>query len=408
MTRKLQTKDGIKDQGFIRRSDNRIQNGKRILLTSNWTFDEAKAKDDELELIKLWDKRIEELNSNLNSNMYVADALEWYYNRVKKHNHELRTYEGWMQSIRKFKESFSKTQLQFLDTDLLKSWAFKFSEGKSRSITNSSVSRRLMHLNKMLEYAVHEGVISKNPLPINYMSEWFGSGIRQKIANKEKSRAHDALSEIEIDTLRNYFKESSFTNSPIYNQTSKIGILISAFTGIRPGELQAIRESDIKVLDNKIGFYIHDSYDDAHLVFNNRTKTGNNRNTLFLPAWASKIVFDYISKRNEFLKTNSINLSNPVLMLNIRELDKTVAGTPITQAAFNKSLNRIIRQLQFNREKISMYFLRHTVASELAVKSNGDYSNAAGLMGHTITTFLETYVHAQEDRMQSIAVNFFN
>lgn len=287
----------------------------------------------------------------------------------------------------------------------------QYSEGKSRG-ANSSIVKHLVHLKSFFDHTVQEGVIERNPIPTNFRAEWFGVGVRQKISNQKYSRAFDEVLEpTEIQALRNYFKSLVITPQNIDNSTSKIGILISAFVGLRPAELQALTPSDIKWNTSltRMRFHIHDSYDNMNKVMNGRTKTGSNRDTLYLPDWASSLVRDYLAVRDVYMVEHEITGINLPIMLSLHWSKSSHDYYPITQSALNTQLKHIAKELRIPRfKRMSLYWLRHTISTELANNANGKFAPAAALMGNSVAVFMEVYVNSQKEAEEALAMSIFD
>ncbi|MDI6667998.1 site-specific integrase [Leuconostoc falkenbergense] len=266
-----------------------------------------------------------------------------------------------------------------------------------------------MHLNALLKYAVHEQLLKANPIPRNYRSLWFGVGIRQKIDNNKNKRAiNTVLESSELTTLRKYFKNLRIDQTNVSQMVSRVGILITTYTGIRPAELQAIRPSDI-IWNNQqtlMRFHIHDSWDNVGKFMNGRTKTGINCDTLYLPAWATIIVNTFLEYREEFMLDHGMPKNDDPIMLTLNSFVAMENHLPIDQHSFNDYLKKISHDLNFPRaDEMTMYWLRHSIATELAEKSEGKYAVAAQLMGHSISIFMDHYAHSQKEAEEAMALS---
>lgn len=413
MTRQRKLTDGtIVHQAYYRPTDPRDLTGKtRQLFTGTWTPDKTVAIKEEENFKQVWQKTLTEINSTLNGHMTVSTAYAFYYRAHLMNKHEPRTVTSWQQTTTVLKRYFRNIMIKNLSVSQIESFALQYSNGKSRS-SDSAVNKHLMHLNSLLDYAVHEQVLDYNPLPKNYRALWFGIGIRQKMANDKTKRAiNTVLEPSEILALRHYFIDLTIDGNNVMRMVSRVGILITSFLGLRPAELQAIRPSDI-IWDNshtQIRFSIHDSFDNQNKQMNGRTKTGNNRETLYLPNWATDIVMQFIHLRQEFLLAHNFNHLDDPILLTLNSFKSLVAHLPLEQHALNDRLKSIAQELDLPRDKkMTMYWLRHSVATELASKANGKYAVAAQLMGHSVTIFMERYVHSQKEEEEKLAMTMFS
>lgn len=401
----------LKYQAFIQPRDPRDLLGRRReTLTGVWTTSYEAALEEENNLRLDWDSRLQEFRQTLTGTLTVGDAYDLYYRTVRMEHHEPRTIQSWQATSPVLHNYFKHVRLKNLDSLRVKTFAIQYSEGKSRS-SDSSVNKHLIHLRALLEHAANEGIIDTNPIPHNYRAEWFGTGVRQKIMDAKITHSTDQVLEpSEIRDLRNYFKDLTITDKNVHNIVTKIGIMIATFTGNRPGELQAIRPTDI-IWDSslsRMSFTIHDSFDDQHKIFNGRTKTGTERTTRFLPDWASDIVKTYLETRDKYLSDHGLTSANSPILLSLYRLTETQENYPVTQTSLNQTFRRIANEIGIHDYKrLTVYWLRHTVATDLAERANGKYADAAQLMGHSVTTFLEHYVHARRETETAMALSDF-
>ena len=218
------------------------------------------------------------------------------------------------------------------------------------------------------------------------------------------------FSQAEMNKIREHLLNQDYSQ-PADKTASKIGLLIMAFTGVRPAELQVLKPSSIiRTNDNRIKFEISDSWDDIAKFANGRTKTGANRITAALPQKATEALETFLKAQQERLADWHLNLSDPFILLNTQDPRKAQDFLPISQQAMNKMLKQIVTDLKFSRPNLEIvnYTLRHTFATELSGLVNGRYELAAALMGHTTSTYMQTYLNVQEDLASEIADNLFS
>lgn len=399
-------------QAVIQPTDpNDLTGRTRLYFKKTWTanYEQALADDEQLHIE--WDEMLQEFRKTLNEGMSIHEGYVWYYNTIKRAHHEPRTVQSWMTTAKLLPTYFRHQKVGTITTVDVKKFAMQYSNGKS-SGANSSIVKHLVHLKAFFDHAVHEGVIERNPIPTTFRSEWFGVGVRQKIMNRKYSRAFDEILEpTEIQAIRNYFRDLVITPQNVDKMTSKIGILIAAFTGVRPAELQYLLPSDIMWNGrlSRMRFHVHDSWDNHNKIRNGRTKTGNDRDTLYLPDWASSLVRDYIDTRNYYMTEHEITGIDLPILLSLHQSHSSREYYPIDQNSLNLQFKRIGKQLRIPRfKRFTLYWLRHTISTELANNANGKFAPAAALMGNSVNVFMEVYVNSQREAEEALAMSIFD
>ncbi|MFT8878349.1 MAG: tyrosine-type recombinase/integrase [Oenococcus sp.] len=400
----------IKFQAYIQPRDSNDYSGKkRISMYGKWRSALIQAKKDETDLKKMWLQKIKETNQHVNANMLVYQAYELYYEQVRKNGSEALTVSSWQTTGKFLKKYFGRIRIKDLSENLIKKISLNYASGKSHS-KDSSISKHLIHLNALLSYCVKKQILYANPIPTSYMGQWFGRGVRKKMIEISKNKVGIRILEpSEIEAIRNYFKTNLHENNPSKN-VSKIAIMIDVFTGLRPQEIQALRPSDMifSADHRQIAFHISNSWNNKDKFLNHRTKTGTERNTLFLPEWATHKLVDFLSQRDKYLKENGFQPNAQPIILNLSNFRYTERSMPLEQTTMNQELRKICCALRLSKTKISLYWLRHTISSQLAGMVNGKYEIAADLMGNSVNTFLTRYVHAQKEEEETISLRMFS
>lgn len=177
-----------------------------------------------------------------------------------------------------------------------------------------------------------------------------------------------ALSKDEQNKLEQYI----LSNKRYYHY----GIVIALYTGLRIGELLALKWTDID-FKNK-------------LIYVNRTfeTTSNNHKT---------ITYEDLPKTNNSIR--ELPISNQLLstlkeLKSISKSDYVVAsykGTSIKIRAYQKSFENLLNKLKIKH--YSFHSLRHTFATRL-LENGVDVKTISELMGHSSPTItLNRYVH---------------
>lgn len=180
------------------------------------------------------------------------------------------------------------------------------------------------------------------------------------------------LNSSDLNKLTNHLFVS---NNPI-----EIGILIVVLTGIRIGELCALKFSDIDLKTNQI------------LISKTLQRIYNKKDK-------SKIIIT-TPKTNSSIRIIPlfIKLKSKIKDLKYCENDYILSQTsnPIEPRILRNRFNAILRQLNINH--IKFHSLRHTFASK-CVESGIDYKTISVLLGHSnINTTLNLYVHPNNEQ----------
>ncbi|MHA5112435.1 tyrosine-type recombinase/integrase [Oenococcus oeni] len=409
--RQRKLKNGvIRFQAYIQPRDQNDYSGKkRVSMYSKWQSTLIQAKKDETDLKIDCHHKLEITNQHININMTVYQAYKLYYRQVRENGSEALTVLSWETTGKFLEKYFDRIKIKDLSENLIRKRCLNYASGKSHS-KDSSISKHLIHLNAFLSYCVKKRILDSNPIPTSYMGQWFGRGVRKKMIEMNKNKVGvRVLEPSEIKSIRNYFKINLHENDPSKN-VSKIAIMIDVFTGIRPQEIQALRPSDMifSTDHDKTAFHISDSWNNKDKFFNHRTKTGTDRNTLFLPNWATKKLVGFLDQRDKYLKENGFQPNDQPIILNLSNFRYTERSMPLQQTTMNQELRKICCELKLKENKISLYWLRHTVSSQLAGMVNGKYEIAADLMGNSIDTFLARYVHPQKEEEETISLRMFS
>ncbi|HEY4398904.1 MAG TPA: site-specific integrase [Lactobacillaceae bacterium] len=338
-----------------------------------------------------------------------VDAYLYWYKKYKQAHHEALTIDQWIDTSTWLRKEFGQIRLKAVSEARIKRVAIKYAETHSTQ-RDGTLAKRITHVKTFLEYAANKGIIAKNPLTPTWRMDWFGTGVKAKqtnfdlLHNKERLFTNDEMSAIRKTLLAIDYSHD------ITRRPSKMALLIMAYTGIRPEEVQALKASDIRRINGKIKFVIHDSWNNKHHFLNGRTKNLMKRETIALPTQATQLVEDYLKAQSEILQRWQQPQADPFIVLNVQNPKKVVEQQPITQGAINKQLKAIAEKLEITRPDVDIvaYSLRHTVATELSKKVNGQYEKAAHLMGHTLKQYLATYLHTQKDEVSELGDNLFD
>ncbi len=245
--------------------------------------------------------------------------------------------------------------------------------------------KRILHLLRpCLEMAVSEGIICKNPcdnviLPVE-------SCIQTQTKEQTTMTDHE-ISEFKEAALARYKTTGE------YKSRDAIILLIMLNLGVRVGEMLALEWNDVDL--------------DGKLVYIRKTVQSNIKN--FCNTGKAQY-----SKVKKSTKTHSgvrvIPLGNSVAdyFAELREYDKrhgivsqyvcaTHVGTPNTARNLQRSLNRVVKQTNINKN-ITLHTLRHTFGSTM-LRRGISIEVVSKLMGHANINITYTkYIHVIQEQ----------
>lgn len=182
---------------------------------------------------------------------------------------------------------------------------------------------------------------------------------------------------------------------------TKIGILLSLFTGIRIGEICALQWGDISFEENIIAIkktMQRLQKDDSQSENNSKTyiliskpKSQCSIRQIPLPSFLKEILQEYKSKKENYILTN-----NSVTFIEPRTL----------QNHFKRMLKQI------NLRDVNYHCLRHTFATR-CVEAGFDIKSLSEILGHSsVKITLDKYVHSSMDQkrinMEKLQKNIFD
>lgn len=229
---------------------------------------------------------------------------------------------------------------------------------ENKPLSEKTVKDIIMVLKNSLKYAMNQGMMSQVNLDFIYPK------------NQSKHKIY-------ILTKREQTKITSYI---LDNLASKnIGILISLYTGIRIGELCALKWSDIDFKNNII--HVNKTLQRVYL------KTSPNKTI-------SKII---ISNPKTVNSNRDIPMSKEFaaiikpLKINSKYYVLTSSPDCIEPRAYRKHFSSMLKKLKI--KPINFHSLRHTFATN-CISLGIDYKTVSELLGHSdISITLNLYVH---------------
>ena len=239
---------------------------------------------------------------------------------------------------------------------------------KKGGLSPKTVTDILSLLNQILSFARNKG---------------YFAGTFNIAKPKNQTKTYNILSFEEQKTLAKYLQ---FNTTP-----AKLGVLISLYTGIRLGELCALKWSDIDIPNGtlKIDKTIQrikntDKYATTKTkVIIDKPKSSKSVRTVPIPSFLHEKLWN---QRNRYW-VNAYVLSGTYMYVEPR--------------IYQKHFKRVLKEA--NIKEVNYHALRHTFATR-AIESGIDVKTLSEILGHSNIKFtLERYVHSSEElKKQSI------
>lgn len=364
--------------------------GKRI----SWPISYEKTKKEAVKVERqMWAEYESGLNPN-NGKVIFADDFKRYV-ELRSKSISAVTLKAWLETVRSVKSYFGKAKIDQVTTALINQYAHDYVKFHHATVSNtSSISKRLTHLRNYFK-SIEGKVIKENPIPENALKLFFKQS-DFTVAQEWRIFTADELVKIResiIDDLK---------NDSVENNGSKLAILIESYTGMRVGELQALKFSNMVKNDNFWTFKIDDSWSDLSKSFNGTLKArpqGYTRTLLPIPAKVIEQIKGYHTLQENFLKDHGLTNPKRLMFLNLRDYRRAQKCEPLTQSGLTYTFKEICRKLGIdpNGKRMSIYSFRHTICTKLANTPGISYPWAAEKMGHTVSMFMKTYVGVDPD-----------
>lgn len=278
----------------------------------------------------------------------------------------------WLNSnINSFKQSTYSSYEYTLNKYILSNDISKISINELDRIDIVSYSNMLLS-NGLSPKMINDILIIINQL-MKYSSEKYSTQYFTLPYVKQVKKEMRVLSKAEQQTLEKVLK----SNIDIY----KLGILFSLYTGIRIGELCALKWGDINdstVTISKTMYRLRDNKGNSKIVIN-PPKTNSSNRTIPLPNCLTELVESFRSDNNDyFLSDRNKDFIEPRLMqIHFKAIAK-----------------------ECGLENVTFHTLRHTFATR-CVECDFDIKTLSEILGHSdVKTTLNKYVHSSMELKQ--------
>ncbi len=305
---------------------------------------------------------------NLTKTMNYADYISFWVNYHKSFIKE-STYANYSNIIdNHLSQDFKNLQLSDFNTRLLQSYVLeKLETGsvKDTPLSHKTVRDIMVVLKLSIRYLFEHNIIDD-----------FSTSVRFPKEIKETKP--------EILSTREYKKLISFLLHS--NDKKDLGILISALTGLRIGEVCALKFSDICFKSNTLSISktlqrIYNKENKSKVIVTS-PKTSSSIRTIPLNRELRERLKASKAEQNFYVLSGSITCVEPRILRN--------------------RLNKVLNLLKIKHYKY--HSLRHTFATK-CIEAKIDYKTVSVLLGHSnINTTLNLYVHPNESQKKK-AIN---
>lgn len=357
----------------------------------------VKYADSKKEAVKLERKLWAEYEDGFNlsdGNAVFADAFQKYVNRRAKTISPV-TLKAWQESANDFKAYFKQAKINKITTSLVSNYAHDYVNEHKLTVSKSSIiAKRLIHMRNFFK-TLEGKTIKENPIPEGALKLFF------KQSDFSVPKEWYILSSDELKQIRDLIIKD-LNHSSVMNWGSKLAILIESYTGMRVGELQALKFNNVVFEDSVWTFRINNSWSDYTKSFTGALKArpkGYSRSLLPLPQEIVNLVKCYQDKQRAFLDEHKLDNPLDLVFMNLHDYKAVANNQPIKQKSLNAMFKVICKRLdiQSGDKQLSMYSFRHTICTNLANTPGMSYPWAAEKMGHSLQMFMNTYVGVDPD-----------
>lgn len=276
------------------------------------------------------------------------------------------------------KHCIAKVKIKDIDKNIINSF-FRYLVDYGYS--NSTIKKICCVLRRNVTAAYNEGLIENNPFVV------------YNIKNPKSRKNDKVVIPLTIEEQKR-FTEAAENYIPSLGNTSNKNLqpLIELYSGMRMGEINALRLSDVDFINKKInicGTIENGKNYSAFRVEHTKTKSGMRKIPINvkLEKYLKRAVENYTPNEEQLIFFD-------------KENNKPIA---------TQSVNKVIRSIckRANVRMFSSHTLRHTYATRL-VECNVPIKIVQNLLGHNdITITLNTYTSVLDD-YESTAMNIIN
>lgn len=360
----------------------------------SWPIKYAKTKKAAIALErKLW-ADYENGMQLADSNAIFADEFQQYINQ-RKNTISIVTYRDWNNSAIEFRKYFKDAKIKDINEESVNQFAHDFVRNHKSTVGRATViDHRLAHMRSFFK-KLEGKVVRENPVPERYLDKFF------RKSDFSVTEKRYLFTNEELASIKRQIK-LELNQTTVANWGTRLAIWIDLETGMRPGELQALKFENLVTKDSYPTFKIDDSWSDYAHKFNGALKArpkGYSRYCLPISRDLSNFIQSYHEKQKRFLDYHDLKNPLGLVFLNLHDYKTCATSIPITQRSMNEMLKNICTRLKINSNgtQLSMYSFRHTLCTKLANKPGISYPWAAERMGNSLSIFMRVYVKSDRD-----------
>lgn len=325
----------------------------------------------------------------------LYQLIEFWMETIKKRSVKPKTFQKYESCFRLYVFPYlGKKRLTTLTTATIQTVINDLSDGiyqgkKNKKLSSSTIRTTRRYLIEVLDYAVNNDLLSKNPAKLT------------KPPRLEKREIHPLTSD-EVTLLLSAMKRqldkalTGYNYIPYY--ASYIAVLLAVSTGMRLGEVFGLCWDCIDIKYGTIAVMRTINTGQKERISNN-TKTRTSRRSIQVSSHIIKELQDYQQKQEEF----ALFMGDKWHSMTPQPLMTGVYGNLLHTSNFkSRYFIPILKELHL--ENITFHDLRHTHAT-LLMQAKVNPKIVQERLGHsTITLTLDTYSHLVPD-IQREAVN---
>lgn len=334
-----------------------------------------------------------------------AEAFERYV-KQRKSSISPVTYRDWSNSAAEFKKYFQNAKIKDINERVVEKFAHDFVRKHKSTVGRATViAHRLTHMRNFFR-ELEGTVVKTNPVPEQFLTKFFRKS-DFSIGKKRYIFTNDELQSIKKQI------QLGLNNTSVANWGTRLALWIDLETGMRPGEVQALKFDNLVVENEYPTFKINDSWSDYARSFNGSLKArpkGYYRYCLPISQSLADFVELYQEEQERFLERHCLKNPQNLIFLNLHDYKTCANSIPITQRSMNEMLKKICDKLGIdsNGTQLSMYSFRHTLCTKLANKPGMSYPWAAERMGNSLAIFMRVYVKSDRDVNRKMMDNWMS
>lgn len=344
--------------------------------------------------MKLWD-----------GTAVFADSFQRYV-KQRKNSISPVTYRDWSNSATEFKKYFKNAKIKDISERLVEQFAHDFVRQHKSTVGRATViAHRLTHMRNFFR-EIEGTVVKTNPVPEQFLTKFF----RKSDFSIGKQRY--IFTNDELQSIKEQL-QLELNNTTVANWGTRLALWVDLETGMRPGEVQALKFDNLVVEDGFPTFKISDSWSDYAKRFNGALKArpkGYSRICLPISQLLADFIESYQEEQDNFLKRNGMTNPKGLIFLNLHDYKTCSNNIPVTQKSMNEMLKKICEKLGIDSKgtQLSMYSFRHTLCTKLANKPGISYPWAAERMGNSLSIFMRVYVQSDRDINREMMGNWMS